>query len=32
MIVCNGSDEGKRAMPKMPGMQFLNPQGDFEVT
>jgi len=33
LIVCNGSDEGRPAMFRMPGMQRPEPeQGDFEVS
>jgi beta-glucosidase-like glycosyl hydrolase len=33
VIVCNGSDEGRPAMPRMQGMQTQEPeQGDFEVS
>jgi beta-glucosidase len=33
LIVCNGSDEGRRTMPRMPGMPTPEPpKGDFEVT
>ena len=32
LIVCNGSDEGRRTMPRIPGMQIPEPpKGDFEV-
>jgi regulation of enolase protein 1 (concanavalin A-like superfamily) len=33
MIVCNGSDEGRSAFARMPGIQTPEPvQGDFEVS